>query len=127
MKGFLLSTTSTLTMKLIKQLASIAILILIFLLGYHCPTLYLYCGLTLCVLNYIHEDNKRFQDTFTRPYLPSKETQNILSPINAEILRDKTKVACWSNDLDNKSFRSKHPGDIVRLIANKDKYSLLAE
>ena len=47
--------------------------------------------------------------------------------LNAEILRDKTKVACWSNDLGNKSFRSKHPGDIVRLICDKDKYTLLDE
>ena len=82
MEEFLFSPTSTTTMKLIKQLASIAILILIFLLGYHFPTLYLYGGLTLCVLNYIHEDHKRFKATFTTPYLPSKETQNILSPIN---------------------------------------------
>ena len=47
--------------------------------------------------------------------------------LNAELIKDKIKVACWSNDLGNKSFRSKHPGDIVRLIANKDKYSLLDE
>ena len=68
-------------MKLIKQLASIAILILIFLLGYHFPTLYLYGGLTLCVLNYIHEDHKRFKATFTTPYLPSEPSQIPLSPI----------------------------------------------
>ena len=29
--------------------------------------------------------------------------------------------------MDNKAFRSKNKGDIVRLIANKDKYSLLEE
>lgn len=47
--------------------------------------------------------------------------------LNAELLKDKSKVAVWSNDLDNKAFRSKHPGDVVRLIADKDKYTLLNE
>ncbi len=68
-------------MKLIKQLASIAILILIFLIGYYYPNLYLYGGLFLCCLNYIHEDHKRFKDTFTLPYLPSKTPQISLPPI----------------------------------------------
>ena len=68
-------------MKLIKQLASIAILIIIFLIGYYYPNLYLYGGLILCCINYMHEDHKRFKDTFTPPYLPSKPPQTSLSPI----------------------------------------------
>ena len=68
-------------MKIIKQLASIAILIFIFLLGYYYPNLYLCGGLILCCLNYIHEDYKRFQATFTPPYLPSKPPQTSLPPI----------------------------------------------
>ena len=81
MEGFLLSTTSTTTMKLIKQLASIAILLLIFLIGYYYPNLYLYGGLILCCLNYIHEDHKRFKNTFTTPYSPDKNPQTLLPPI----------------------------------------------
>ena len=81
MKGFLLSTTSTTTMKLIKQLASIVILTLVFLLAYFHPDWFLYGGLTLCCLNYIHEDNKRFKATFTTPYLPSKTPQISLPSI----------------------------------------------
>ncbi len=68
-------------MKLIKQLASIVILTLIFLIGYFHPDLYLCGGLILCCLNYIHEDSKRFQATFTTPYLPSEPTQTSLPPI----------------------------------------------
>ena len=68
-------------MKIIKQLASIAILIFIFLLGYYFPTLYLYGVLILCCINYIHEDYKRFKATFTRPYSPSKPPQISLSTI----------------------------------------------
>ncbi len=81
MKEFLLSTTSTTTMKIIKQLASIAILILIVLLGYFHPDLYLCGGLILCCINYIHEDHKRFKDTYTPLYLPSKLLQISLPPI----------------------------------------------
>ena len=81
MKGFLISTTSTLTMKLIKQLASIAILVIILLIGYYFPNCLLYGGLILCCLNYIHEDNKKFQATFTTPYLPDKPPQTSLLPI----------------------------------------------
>ena len=81
MKGFLLSTTSTTTMKLIKQLASIAIVIITFLIGYYYPNLYLYGGLILCCINYIYEDHKRFKDTYTPPYLPSKPPQISLPPI----------------------------------------------
>lgn len=47
--------------------------------------------------------------------------------LNTELIKDKSKVAVWSNDLGNKAFRSKHKGDIVRLIADKDKYTLLDE
>ena len=47
--------------------------------------------------------------------------------LNAELLKDKSKVAVWSNDLGNKAFRSKHKGDIIRLICDKDKYTLLDE
>ena len=36
--------------------------------------------------------------------------------LNAELLNDGSKVACWSDDLGNKVFRSKHKGDIVELI-----------
>ncbi len=68
-------------MKLIKQLASIAILIITFLIGYYYPNLYLWGCLILCYLNYIHEDHKRFKDTFTPPYLPSKTPQTSLPPI----------------------------------------------
>ena len=68
-------------MKLIKQLASIVILILIFLIGYYYPNLYLYGGLILCCLNYIYEDHKRFKDTFTHPYSPSKPSQIPLAGI----------------------------------------------
>ena len=68
-------------MKIIKQLASIAILIIIFLIGYTYPNLYLCGGLILCCLNYMHEDHKRFQATFTPPYLPSKPSQIPLSSI----------------------------------------------
>lgn len=82
MKEFLFSPTSTRTMKLIKQLASIAILFITFLVGYYFPTCFLYGGLTLCILNYIHEDHKRFKATFTTPYSPSKPPQTSLSTIN---------------------------------------------
>ena len=81
MKGFLLSITSTTTMKLIKQLASIAILVIIFLIGYYFPNCLLYGGLILCCLNYIHEDHKRFKGTFTAPYSPDRPSQIPLPPI----------------------------------------------
>ena len=46
--------------------------------------------------------------------------------LNAELLSDNSKVACWSGDLGNKVFRSKHKGDIVELIeSDKGKYSVL--
>ncbi|MEM8719003.1 MAG: hypothetical protein AAGE84_06795 [Cyanobacteria bacterium P01_G01_bin.39] len=46
--------------------------------------------------------------------------------LNAELLSDNSKVACWSDDLGNKVFRSKHKGDIVELIeSDKGKYSVL--
>ena len=70
-------------MKLIKQLASIAILIITFLLGYFHPDLYLCGGLTLCCLNYMYEDHKRFKDTFTPPYLPDKPSQITSLPIES--------------------------------------------
>ena len=81
MKGFLLSITSTTTMKLIKQLASIAILVITFLIGYYYPNLYFCGGLIFCCLNYIHEDHKRFKATYTPPYLSSKPPKTSLSPI----------------------------------------------
>ncbi len=68
-------------MKLLKQFTSLVILILIFLIGYFHPDWYLWGGFTLCFLNYIYEDNKRFQDTFTPPYLPDKPPQISLPPI----------------------------------------------
>ncbi len=68
-------------MKLIKQLASIAILIITFLMGYYYQNLYLWGGLILCCLNYIHEDHKRFKATYTPPYLPDKSPKTSLSPI----------------------------------------------
>ncbi|MEM7727299.1 MAG: hypothetical protein AAF208_13165 [Cyanobacteria bacterium P01_A01_bin.45] len=46
--------------------------------------------------------------------------------LNAELLSDNSKIACWSDDLGNKVFRSKHKGDIVELIeSDKGKYSVL--
>lgn len=46
--------------------------------------------------------------------------------LNAELLSDGSKVACWSNELGNKIYRSKHKGDIVELIeSDKGKYSIL--
>lgn len=46
--------------------------------------------------------------------------------LNAELLSDGSKVACWSNELGNKLYRSKHKGDIVELIeSDKGKYSIL--
>ena len=46
--------------------------------------------------------------------------------LNAELLSDGSKVACWSNELGNKVYRSKHKGDIVELIeSDKGKYSVL--
>ncbi|PSB05797.1 hypothetical protein C7B62_24440 [Pleurocapsa sp. CCALA 161] len=36
--------------------------------------------------------------------------------INCKLLSDNSDVACWSNELDNKVYRSKHKGDIVELI-----------
>ena len=46
--------------------------------------------------------------------------------LNAELLSDGSKVACWSNELGNKVYRSKHKGDIVELIeSDKGKFSVL--
>ena len=46
--------------------------------------------------------------------------------LNAELLSDGYKVACWRNELGNKLYRSKHKGDIVELIeSDKGKYSIL--
>ena len=46
--------------------------------------------------------------------------------LNCKLLSDNSEVACWSNDLGNKIFRSKHKGDIVELIENeKGSYSVL--
>lgn len=46
--------------------------------------------------------------------------------LNAELLSDSSKVACWSNELGNKVYRSKHKGDIVELIeSDKGKFSVL--
>ena len=46
--------------------------------------------------------------------------------LNCKLLSDNSKVACWSNELGNKVFRSKHKGDIIELIeSDKGKYSVL--
>ena len=46
--------------------------------------------------------------------------------LNAELLSDGSKVACWSNELGNKVYRSKHKGDVVELIeSDKGKFSIL--
>ena len=46
--------------------------------------------------------------------------------LNCKLLSDKSKVACWSNELDNKVYRSKSSGDIVELIeTDKGKFSVL--
>jgi len=46
--------------------------------------------------------------------------------LNCKLLSDNSDVACWSNELGNKVFRSKHKGDIVELIeSDKGKYSVL--
>ncbi|MEM7580321.1 MAG: hypothetical protein AAF316_10820 [Cyanobacteria bacterium P01_A01_bin.80] len=46
--------------------------------------------------------------------------------LNAELLSDGSKVACWSNELGNKLYRSKHKGDTIELIeSDKGKYSVL--
>ncbi len=68
-------------MKLIQQIPSLAILILIFLIGYFHPDWYLCGGFTLCFLNYIYEDHKRFKESLTPPYSPDKPPQISLPPI----------------------------------------------
>ena len=68
-------------MKLIPQIASIAILTVVFLIGYFHPDWYLWGGFTLCFLNYIYEDHKRFQESLTPTYLSSKRPQISLLPI----------------------------------------------
>ena len=46
--------------------------------------------------------------------------------LNCKLLSDNSQVACWSNELGNKIYRSKHKGDIVELIeSDKGKYSVL--
>ena len=46
--------------------------------------------------------------------------------LNCKLLSDNSQVACWSNELGNKLYRSKHKGDIVELIeSDKGKYSVL--
>lgn len=46
--------------------------------------------------------------------------------LNCTLLSDNSKVACWSNELGNKVYRSKHKGDIVELIeTDKGKFSVL--
>lgn len=46
--------------------------------------------------------------------------------LNCKLLSDNSDVACWSNELGNKVFRSKQKGDIVELIeSDKGKYSVL--
>ena len=46
--------------------------------------------------------------------------------LNCKLLADNSKVACWSNEIGNKLYRSKHRGDIVELIeSDKGKYSVL--
>jgi hypothetical protein len=46
--------------------------------------------------------------------------------LNCQLLSDNSQVACWSNELGNKLYRSKHKGDIVELIeSDKGKYSVL--
>jgi hypothetical protein len=46
--------------------------------------------------------------------------------LNCKLLSDNSQVACWSNELGNKLYRSKHKGDIVELIeSDKGKFSVL--
>ena len=46
--------------------------------------------------------------------------------LNCKLLSDNSDVACWSNELGNKVFRSKSRGDIIELIeSDKGKYSVL--
>ncbi|WP_019506787.1 hypothetical protein [Pleurocapsa sp. PCC 7319] len=46
--------------------------------------------------------------------------------LNCKLLSDNSQVACWSNELGNKVYRSKHKGDIVELIeSDKGKFSVL--
>ena len=46
--------------------------------------------------------------------------------LNCKLLPSKEKVACWSNELDNKIYLSKRPGQVVELIeSDKGKYSVL--
>ena len=46
--------------------------------------------------------------------------------LNCKLLSDKSKVALWSNDLDNEAFKSKSFGQKVELIENsKGQYSIL--
>ena len=56
----------------------------------------------------------------------AKTKYGIKLVLNCKLLSDKSKVACWSNELDNKVYRSKSRGDIVELIeTDKGKYSVL--
>lgn len=46
--------------------------------------------------------------------------------LNCKLLSDRSKVACWSNELNNKIYLSKNRGDIVELIeSDKNKFSVL--
>ena len=46
--------------------------------------------------------------------------------LNCKLLPSKEKVACWRNELDNKIYLSKRPGQVVKLIeSDKGKYSVL--
>ena len=82
-------------MKLIKQLASIAILIFIFLIGYFHPDWFLGGGFTLCFLNYICEEKKRFNDNFTPPYLPDKPFQITSLPMIQLDVYDYSRKGIW--------------------------------
>jgi hypothetical protein len=46
--------------------------------------------------------------------------------LNCKLLSDNSQVACWSNEIGNKVYRSKHKGDIVELIeSDKGQFSVL--
>ena len=46
--------------------------------------------------------------------------------LNCKLLSDRSKVACWSNELDNKLYKSKSRGDVIELIeSDKGKYTVL--
>lgn len=46
--------------------------------------------------------------------------------LNCKLLSDNSQVACWSNEIGNKVYRSKHKGDLVELIeSDKGQFSVL--